>query len=54
MYTFFFKSGVSLEEYRSVCRGDSELDFCCRKCTHPEEFVQGTILVAGNASLHEV
>jgi hypothetical protein len=53
MYTFFFKSGVSLEEYRSVCRGDSELDFCCRKCTHPEEFVQGTILVAGNASLHE-
>jgi hypothetical protein len=53
MYTFFFKSGVSLEEYRSVCRGDSELDFRCRKCTHPEEFVQGTILVAGNASLHE-
>jgi hypothetical protein len=49
----FFKSGVSLEEYCSVCRGDSELDFCCRKCTHPEEFVQGTILVADNASLHE-
>ena len=42
-----------MEEYCSVCRGDSELDYCCRKCTHPEEFVQGAILVAGNASLHE-